>query len=130
MLPYVLLGDVARQIYDGVDGYTNHDLQVEKIEWGMFERNLTPEIKSLFLTWGFEPWEAEGTQKGFKYFYHGYGKELPDGTIQPIDVPIYVTVITKKWKFFNMPDMKYYGPDYFNLPNPFDSYWKSRYLVR
>src|ERR1700756_2340037 len=67
MLPYVLLGDAARQLFDGADGFNGNDIKVNKLEWGMFEKNLTPEIKSLFLVWRFEPWE----DKGFKYEFQG-----------------------------------------------------------
>lgn len=112
MLPYVLLGDAAKQLYDGVDGFEKNLLQVDKLEWGMFFRNLTPEIQSLFRTWNFEPWE----DKGFKYESNG--------------VPIYVRVITRDYKFFEMPDMRFYGPDMFKIANPFMKYWKARFIVR
>ena len=38
----------------------------------------------------FQTWE----DKGFKYEFN--------------KVPIYVHVLTKKWKFFELPDMKFY----------------------
>lgn len=112
MLPYVLLGDAARQLFDGVDGFNGNDIKVDKLEWGMFEKNLTPEIKSLFLVWRFEPW----LDKGFKYEFQG--------------VPVYVHVITRKYKWFDVPDMKFYGPDFFKIPNPFEKYWKARFIIK
>lgn len=111
-LPYVLLGDAARQLYDGKDGFNNSTLQVDKLEWGMFEKNLTPEVQSLFRAWNFETWE----DKGFKYKFE--------------NVPVYVRVLTKKWKFFELPDMRFYGPDFFKIPNPFERYWKSRFIIK
>lgn len=112
MLPYILLGDVAKQLYDGVDGFEKNLLQVDRLEWGMFYKNLTPEIESLFRTWNFEPWD----DKGFKYEFEG--------------VPVYVHVITRSYKFFQMPDMKYYGPDMFKVANPFDKYWPMRHMIK
>ncbi len=112
MLPYILLGDVARQLYDGVDGFSGNDLKVDKLEWGMFEKNLTPEIKSLFITWNFETWE----DKGFKYEFQG--------------VPVFVHVITRKYPWFDLPDVRFYGPDMFKIPNPFEKYWKARFLIK
>jgi hypothetical protein len=112
MLPYILLGDAAKQLNDGVDGFTENLLKVNKLEWGMFEKNLTPEIKSLFRTWNFEPWE----DKGFKYESNG--------------VEVFVHVITRDYKFFHMPDMKYYGPDMFKIANPFNKYWPLRHMIK
>lgn len=112
MLPYILLGDAARQMKDGCDGFSGNTLKVDKIEWAMFERNLTPEVKSLFTTWGFEPWD----DKGFKYEIQG--------------VPVFVRVITRNYKFFNLPDMVYYGPDMYKIANPFEKWWKARYIVK
>ncbi len=112
MLPYILLGDAARQMKDGVDGFTDHFVKVDKLEWGMFEKNLTPEVQSLFRTWGFESWE----DKGFKYEHEGF--------------PVFVRVITRNYKFFQMPDHVYYGPDMFKIANPFETYWKSRFIIK
>lgn len=112
MLPYVLLGDAARQLQDGVDGFTEKYLHVDRLEWAMFESNLTPEVQSLFRTWNFETWE----DKGFKYEFEG--------------VPCYVRVITRDYKFFQMPDMKFYGPDMFKVANPFEKYWPLRHMIK
>jgi hypothetical protein len=112
MLPYVLLGDAAKQLVDGVDGFNGNDLQVDKLEWGIPQRNLTPEIKSLFLVWRFESWD----DKGFKYEFQG--------------VPVYVHIFTRKYKFFDLPDMKFYGPDFFKIPNPFKTYWPMRHMIK
>lgn len=111
-LPYVLLSDAARQLYDGKDGFNDSNIEVDKLEWGIFARNLTPEVQSLFRAWNFETWE----DKGFKYQFG--------------NVPIYVYVFTKKWKFFELPDMRFYGPDYFKIPNPFEKYWKARFIIK
>lgn len=112
MLPYILLGDAARQMKDGCDGFSGNELKIDKIEWAMFERNLTPEIKSLFNTWMFEQWG----DKGFKY--------------QILTVPVYVHVVTRRYNFFELPDMVYYGPDMYKIANPFEKFWKARFIVK
>lgn len=111
MLSYVLLGDVAKQLYDGVDGFNGNELKVDKVEWGLQERYLTQEVKSLFQSWGFKP-----TEKGYYYEQSG--------------VPVYLHIIKRKYKFFEIPDMRFYQADYFKLPNPFENYYKSRGLIQ
>ncbi len=111
LLPYVLLGDAARQIHDGVDGYNGNDLKVTKIEWGFNQSNLTAEIVSLFHQWDFKQ-----TDYGFKYMFE--------------QVPVEVHVFKKKYRLFDMPDMRFYGPDMFKIPNEFEKYWKARFILK
>lgn len=111
LLPYVLLGDVARQIKYGRDGYNGNDLQVDKVQFGTYYKNVTAEVLSLIHQWNWEetPW-------GFRFESNG--------------VPIEFYVFSKKYRFFQMPDMGYYGPDIFKLPNEFEKYWKARGLLK
>ena len=58
----------------------------------------------------------EEVQENFEYFV---GK-----------VPVRVQVYKKNYEFFQYPDRTiYYYGDYL-LPNPFDKYWKARFLVK
>lgn len=45
-------------------------------------------------------------------------------------VPIYITIINRKYKFFENADITFWGVTEFMMPNPFDDYWKARYLVK
>ena len=60
----ILLGEVARQIYDHPDHM--FDISVDKIEWGIMQSQMTAEVKSLFNTWNFTP-----NEKGYEYTYEG-----------------------------------------------------------
>lgn len=110
LMPYVLLGDAARQLKDGVDGFNGNELKVDKLQWGFPIRNLNPETLSLIHQWN---WKEE--KYGFSYDFN--------------EVPIEVHVFQKKYKFLDLPDMCFYGPDMFKIPNPFNSYWPMRHML-
>ena len=106
----LMLGDVAKQIHDNQD--IMMDVKVnDKIEWGIHEKNMTPEVISLFKTWNFKP-----NDRGWEYTFE--------------NIPIQIVVIKRKYKFFDNPDQKFYKVDEYKIPNPFESYWKARYLIR
>jgi len=44
--------------------------------------------------------------------------------------PIIATVIKRNYKFFKNADITFWGVTEFLMPNPFDDYWKARYLVK
>ncbi len=111
LLPYVLLGEAARQLHDGIDGYNGNDLKVSKLEWGIPASQLTPEVVSLFHQWDFKE-----TDYGFSYMFE--------------EVPVEVHIFQKKYRFFKMPDMRFYGPDLFKIPNEFEKYWFMRHMVK
>ena len=105
----ILLGDAAKQIHDNPDRF--FDLKLNKIEWCIPMRNNTPEIQSLFKTWGMTP-----NERGYEYSFEG--------------IPIYIRLIKRHYAFFDKPDMGYYKVDEFMLPNPWSDYWKIRNLIR
>ena len=45
-------------------------------------------------------------------------------------VPIRINVYTRDYKFFKYPDHVVYEFGTYQLANPFDVYWKSRFLIR
>ena len=45
-------------------------------------------------------------------------------------VPCELKILHNKYKFFKNLDAAYYNYDDFKMPNPWDGYWKSRFLVR
>ena len=87
------------------------DIQVDHIEWGIPERGLTTEVKSLFNTWGFKP-----NAKGYEYTFEG--------------IPIQIRVIKRRYSFFERPDQRFYKVDDFKIPNPFEKYWRARFLIQ
>lgn len=107
----VLLGEVAKQIKEEKrDGLDRH-IEVSEIEWGLPKKNLTPEVASLFKTWGFTP-----TETGYEYKIG--------------NVPVKIRVYSRKYKFLENLDVAFYGVDEFRLPNPFNTYWKVRNLIK
>ena len=46
------------------------------------------------------------------------------------EIPVRVKVYTRDYKFFKYPDRTIYEFDDYLLPNPFDTYWKSRFLIK
>lgn len=106
MANYLVLGETAKNIKE------EKQIQGDKIEVGLEERYLTREVKSLFNTYQ----GVEMTDKGFSYLFG--------------EVPIEVKFITRRYKFFKNPDSKFYLAGEYRIPNPFENYWKSRFLVR
>ncbi len=110
---FIMLGELARSIKERRD-----TVESAGLEWGLKEKQVTPEIKSLFKTWGFveEP--------------YGYSYSFTPPTKWDVKIPVKVKVIKKKWKFFDCLDVGFFGADGFNIPNPFNLYWESRGLVK
>ena len=46
------------------------------------------------------------------------------------EVPVRVKVITRNYGFYKYPDRTIYEYGDYLLPNPFETYWKARFLVR
>lgn len=112
MIRFIILGDLARAIRDHDGNYVG-----EKVQIGFPASHLTPEIKSLFKTWKFEE-----TKYGYKYFYTPPIK-------WDIAIPVEIYIFKKHYKFFENPDLGWYRVDDFLIPNPFEKYWKARYLI-
>jgi hypothetical protein len=45
-------------------------------------------------------------------------------------VPIELKVINRNYSFFEHPDFKYYMAEEFKIPNPFENYYKARFLIQ
>jgi len=107
-IPFILLEGIARLVHDEAPYFS-----LDQIDIGVEEKYL------------------QETGQGFLhivapdlYIDNNVISFVKDG------VPIVIWVIHKKWKFFQSPDTKFYGITSFKLPNPFNSYWRSRFLVK
>ena len=108
LTPFLLLGDTAKDIIDGFM------LRGDKVEVGVETKYLTPEVLSTIEVY-----------KGIKL-----DKEQGKWEYMVDDVPVVVKLINKKYKFLDNPNtMFYWGGDY-RFPNPFDTYYKSRFLIK
>jgi len=112
MINFIMLGALARSIRDNVNTLDG------KLEFGFSANALTPEVKSLFKTWGFTE-----TPYGYIYYYTPPIK-------WDIKIPVEVHIIKRHYKFFEHLDRGFFGVDNFYIANPFESYWKARHLIK
>ena len=103
---WLLLGETARDIKEGFD------LRSDKITVGVSQKYLTEYVMSTLKYYV----KDEFTDKGFTYVVDG--------------VPIEVKFIKRKYQWFTNPDFRFHMGDTFFLPNPFDKYWKARFIVQ
>ncbi len=104
---YIILGDAARAVNDG------EQIKEPLIEIGIREKEFTKEVLSLFLEWGYK-----------------YDGEKNEWTHDMDGVKIVFKIIKRNYKFFAHLDSKFYDVDEYHVANPFDLYWKSRFLIR
>ena len=46
------------------------------------------------------------------------------------NVPVRVKFITRNYSFFQNLDLAWNGPEVYKIPNPFEKYYKARFLIR
>ncbi len=46
------------------------------------------------------------------------------------DVPVFIRIINRNYKFFQNPDSVFYRVETFKIPNPFDGYWLARFIIK
>lgn len=102
---YVLLGETAKAVKE------NTELP-DVLEAGIDKRYITKEVESTLKTYA----TPEVTPFGFECVGEG--------------VPIKFKFIQRKFAFLQNPDTKFYGPEEYQIPNPFNGYWTARGLVR
>lgn len=105
---WLVLGETARSIKDEVN------LEGNGIDVAIKDLQATHEVISNFRTYT----KAEPAEDGFTYFVD--------------EVPVRVKFLHRKYKFFEYPDQKLYQPvsGFYMLPNPFEKYWKARFLIK
>ena len=105
MCPYILTLDTARCVKESIP------LEGNKITCVVKYNEATKYKRSTFTSYS----KAEVTDEGFVYELNG--------------VPIEINFIKKEYKFFEYPDSKTYMAGFYLLPNPFNVYWRSRFLI-
>ena len=107
-IEYMLFGDTAYSIFK------NTHPKYQRINLGTSHWNITDFSRRIFaLT---NP-EAEVTSNKIKL-------TSPDG------VPIEIRIYYKDYPFLRNPDKVLYRMDSYNIPNPFDDYWKVYRLIQ
>lgn len=113
--PFYPLKDISKIIYENADGKLSGD----GIYIGVPQREFTKQRISMFRT----------LEEALKYKIEE-SDDHKDFKIELQGVPIYIKLITRNYKFFKNPDIKFWGVTEFLMPNPFDEYWKARGIVR
>jgi len=109
-IPYVVAGDIARQLYDNNDA--GRQLTVDKIEIIVRNGNINPMTMGLLKT--FVPWVE-------------FGKKI---LLEHEGVPIEIKVIKRKYQFIEYPDLRFYMSDEYKIPNQFERFWKARFIIQ
>jgi hypothetical protein len=110
-IPYTLLGDTAIQVRKQVPFTLDH------VEVGVQKRHFTQDTTRLFNTCMLnEKMPNVSFDKDIELVRNG--------------VPIKIKLITRMYAFFQNLDFAFYFADEYNLPNPWEKYVKSRYLIR
>jgi len=105
MIPYVLLKDTAKAI-KGVEDLD----KLERLEIGVIEKNLSKYSRNTLRDRLGEDWaDKEHTIEGIK---------------------VYIRLIKKRYGFFKYLDKIPYWGGSFHIANPFEKYWKARFLVK
>ena len=113
--PYLLLGDTGKGAIDG-------RLYGDKITIGIEKRYLTKEVRDAIKT----HLEYLVDRKYSDYM------EISDDLIKYSynGVPIECKIIHRKYPWFKYPNAIGYNYDDFKVPNPFDKYYKARFIVQ
>ncbi len=122
MVPYILLKETAKDVAAGPERLN----EGTGIYVGIPKNSVTPELKSLIrtfkdhvdLTYG-----NQGRIVDFKEDENGY-------SWMERGVPVYIQIIHRSYEFFKRPDFKFYRLEEYRIPNPFDKYWKARFLIQ
>ena len=110
---FVVLGDLAKCLHDKSIEVFDPDLKADKVIIGVKEGEL-----------------SEYAISTMKSFYSDELKEEDYGWAMSFEnVPIQIKVIKKKFKFMERPDVRTLATEGFNIPNPFENYWKSRFFI-
>jgi len=105
-IPFVVLGETLK-------GVLKEELHGSGIEIGVRERYLTKDTIGMLKLVR----QDLEIKDGYIFFEH-------DG------VPVEIQIIERNWKCLENPDKVFYKVTEYYIPNPLESYWKQRYLIK
>ena len=103
---YLIMGEAAKCLHE-VRG-----LDCDGIDVAIERRYLTPEVLTTFRDFV----KAEIRDDGFEYEFES--------------VPVRVQFIDGIYDYFKYADQRFYGPETYKIPNPFEKYYKERHLIK
>lgn len=112
-LPFFLMDELCEYIVKNQPDTWLKAGSVDTISLGVKRNWVTPETVSTFTTieptWGTMPNEWQFEHQG---------------------VPIRVTIVNRNYKYLEFLDTKFHLASEYKVPNPFEKYWATRYLVK
>jgi len=105
---FMLFGDTAYSIYK------NTIPKYQKINLGVMRHDMTEFGRRILMLTTPGIVEEDGKMKF----------DSPDG------VPIEIRLVQKDYPFFKNPDSVLFRGDMYNIPNPFDAYWRVYRLIQ
>ena len=95
------------------DVKNNKLLEGNGIDVMIRDKSITQYVRDILKGYSFDP---ATLKNGFEY--------------KVGNVPVRIKIYTKDYEFFKYPDHVVYQFGTYQLANPFDIYWKSRFLIR
>ncbi len=120
--PFLLLGDTAKGAKEG-------KLYAPKIEIGIKKNELVKPVLDGIKVYIENEMDRgrcdykEITDNWIKYTWKANKSDL-------VSVPMELKIIHRHYQFFKFPDKIVYNYDEFNIPNPFDKYYKARFIIQ
>lgn len=113
IIQFILLGEPAKACRENRPPYA------EVIELALPEKALTYEVKQLFES----TWKFEKRDYGYEYFFSPPIK-------WDIKIPVRIYIYKGSFVLFDNPNRVWGTTEGFNIPNPFNDYWRVRDQVR
>ncbi len=116
LLPYFAFGETGRSLFE------TNELAGNSIEIGIRAMDYIASGQSTLKTLAkgddlnLGMVDFKQTDKGVSWVFKG--------------IPIKITVVKRKYEFLRNPSSIYYFGETYNLPNPFNKYFKARYIVQ
>ena len=121
LIPVTLLNDTALTIKEGRLGGNQLDIGVRAAD--LTESSLST-LKTLA--------KGEDLNLGIKDFNVIISPEekIKEITWNYKGIPVTIKVIHREYNFFKNPDYVWYWGETYNIPNPFDKYYKARHIIQ
>lgn len=75
-------------------------------------------------------WVIPETVSTFKTIVPGWGTMPNEWQFEHQGVPIRVTIVNRNYNYLQYLDTKFHLASEYKVPNPFEKYWATRYLVK
>lgn len=108
VVPFLLLGDVAKQMDEGYVGFEASELEI-----GIKRRDF-----------------SQGAREIIEMLIPGIILEGNRYSFEVEGVPVTIRIIERNYTFLQNPDTRHFYLGVFRLPNPFKAYWQVRALLQ